>query len=158
VSANLIKAIIVQESSCGNQVVGPMTKNGQACGPIQILPSTANNFKGPCGITENVTCGWLSNKQNWDQAVCLGAQYLKSLAGPCGNDVRNIAAGYNAGPGRCAAAANCGSDTSCDPTHTQVRQWECLYDDNAHTTCNAGLNETRNYATRVLYCTNNPGY
>lgn len=45
VSANLIKAIIIQESSCGTQLYGPLTKYGQACGPTQLLVSTANTMK-----------------------------------------------------------------------------------------------------------------
>ena len=157
VSANLLKAIIVQESSCGQKVVGPTTQYGQACGPIQILPSTANRLLSRCGLTESVTCSWLSNPANWDKAVCLGAEYLRDISRTsCGTDVRNMAAGYNAGPGRCSASANCASDTSC--SGRTVQQWECLYDNSAHTICNGGFVETRNYVGNVLYCTTNPGY
>ena len=85
------------------------------------------------------------------------AKYLNAIAGTsCGSDVRNIAAGYNAGPGRCAPSASCAGDTSC--SGATVKQWECLYDDAAHQVCNFGFIETRNYATRVLYCTQNPAY
>jgi hypothetical protein len=156
-SVNLLKAIIIQESSCGQNLYGPATKYGQACGPTQLLVSTANTYRSSCGVTEPVTCGWLANEANWSKAVCITAKYLNVIAGStCGSDVRNIAAGYNAGPGRCSPSTSCGGDTSC--SGYSVRQWECLYDDTKHQVCNGGFIETRNYATKVLYCTNNPAY
>lgn len=157
--AALIKAIIIQESSCGQNLFGPVTQYGQACGPTQFLTTTANKFRTRCGLSENtmLTCGWLADKANWDKAVCLTAEYIRTISqSSCGSEIRNIAAGYNAGPGRCSNSANCAGDQSC--AGGSVRQWECLYDDNAHSVCNAGFVETRNYATQVLYCTQNPGY
>ena len=156
-TANLLKAIIIQESSCGQNLYGPATKYGQACGPTQLLVSTANTYRSSCGVSEPVTCGWLANEANWSKAVCITAKYLNVIAGgTCGSDVRNIAAGYNAGPGRCAASSNCSGDTSCGGG--AVKQWECLYDDNTHKICNSGFIETRNYATKVLYCSLHPAY
>ena len=159
VSANLIKAIIIQESSCGTQLYGPLTKYGQACGPTQLLVSTANTMKNRCGLDEKttITCGWLANKDNWDKAICLGAEYLKSIpATACTDDVGDIAAGYNAGPGRCAPSnTGCAGENGC---YGAKQQWECLYNDPAQQICNTGFVETRHYSTRVSYCTNNPGY
>ena len=154
VSANLLKALVIQESSCGLHVNGD---GGKSCGPLQINPGTANHYLSACGLTQPVTCGWLSDQANWDKAICLSAEYLRAISmTSCGTDVRNIAAGYNGGTGVCSPSTSCGSDVSCDGT--TVRKWECLYDDPAHTMCNQGYNTTRNYATRVLYCTQNPGY
>jgi hypothetical protein len=157
--AALIKAIIIQESSCGQNLYGPVTQYGQACGPTQFLTTTANKFRTKCGISEStlITCGWLADKANWDKAVCMTAEYINTISkSSCGTEIRNIAAGYNAGPGRCSSSANCAGDTSC--SGESVKQWECLYDDNAHSQCNTGFIETRNYATQVLHCTQNPGY
>jgi hypothetical protein len=157
VSAELIKAIIIQESSCGQSLTGIVTSSGVACGPTQFLPATANKFSTRCGGPPTVTCGWLSNKANWDKAVCMTAEYLRTIAASsCGTQVRNMAAGYNAGPGRCTPSSNCAGSRSC--SNEPIKQWECLYDDNAHTQCNGGFIETRNYATSVLYCTQNPGF
>lgn len=157
VSAELIKAIIVQESSCGQNLTGIVTGSGVACGPTQFLPATANKFSVKCGGPQSVTCGWLSDRANWDKAVCMTAEYLRTIAASsCGSSVRNIAAGYNAGPGRCAPSVSCSGSQSC--SGEAIKQWECLYDDTAHTQCNGGFIETRNYATSVLYCTQNPGY
>ena len=157
-TANLIKAIIWQESSCNYNAVGPTTKYGQACGPMQMLPSTAQTLKKDCNIPDNVRvdCSYLTNKQNLDKAICLGAKYIDKLQGKCGSEVRNIAAGYNSGPGNCADSNSCGGDKSCGSG--SVRKWECIYNDNAHEVCNTGFDETRKYATQVLYCNNSPAY
>lgn len=157
-SANLLKALIVQESSCAARPTDLVGFDGKSAGPIHLTPATANNFKGPCSVSENITLGWLADKANWNKSICIAAQYINSLTSKCGTNVRNLAAGYNAGPGRCDNSASCGSDTSCDASYTKVRQWECLYDDSAHQVCNGGLISTRKYADNVLYCTNNPGY
>ncbi len=159
-TANFLKALILQESSCVARPSDVVGFDGLSAGPIHLTPATANKFKnsGSCGVTDTITLGWLAEEKNWPKSICIAAEYVKSLTGSCGNDVRNLAAGYNAGAGRCQDSASCGSDTSCDAGHTQVRQWECLYDDNAHKVCNSGLIGTRKYATNVLYCTNHPGY
>ena len=56
-TVNLLKAIILQESSCGQFMYSP----AGACGPTQLLVSTANIYRGACGVSEPVTCGWLAN-------------------------------------------------------------------------------------------------
>ncbi len=158
-TANLLKALIVQESSCIARPSDAVGFDGKSAGPIHLTPATANTFKGgPCGVTENITLGWLENEANWEKSICIASRYVQSLTAACGNSVRNIAAGYNAGPGRCNNSPSCAADTSCDAGYPSVRQWECLYDDAAHQVCNGGLISTRKYATNILYCTNNPGY
>ena len=156
-SAALIKAIIMNESSCGINVVGD---GGASCGPMQVSVTNANKYRAKCGITTTMTCGWLAAEANWPKAICLGAAYLDAVSkSVCGTSVRNIAAGYNGGFGACAASADCASDTSC--SGAAVQRWECLYEDSAHTVCNGGAKSyisTRNYATHALYCTNNPGF
>ncbi len=152
-SGELLKAIILQESSCGLALVGD---GGASCGPTHIQPATANKFLAECGLKSAVSCGWLTQKENWDKALCLSAHYINSLASACGSNIQDLAAGYNGGAGACSNSANCGSDSSC--SGGSVKKWECLYDNNAHTECNAGYNSTRNYAMQVNYCTTNPGY
>jgi|GEM_PF-4901670 len=140
----LIMAVILQESSCGQQLVGDQ---GESCGPMHITVPTANRFRSRCGVSEVLTCGWLSAQANWDAAICMSAEYLNSLSGACGSPPENLYAGYNGGAGACASSANCSG----------LRRWECLYDDNAHQICNAGYFSLRNAAPRVNYCTINPG-
>jgi soluble lytic murein transglycosylase-like protein len=147
VSAELLMAIAMQESNCGVNLVGD---GGSSCGPMQMQLNVANMYRQKCGMDVNIPiqCGWLQDKANWDKAMCLAAEYLKDLATPCGSATENVAAGYNGGPsGACGPSANCPG----------LKRWECLYDDNAHQICNNGYNVTRNYATQVLYCTQNPG-
>lgn len=152
-TANLLKAIIMEESSCGVNLVGD---GGASCGPIQIQPATANKFLAACGLSVPVTCGWLTRPENFNSAICLASQYIQSLAAPCGTQIQNIAAGYNGGPGACSTSVSCAGETSC--SGGAVRKWECLYDDAAHQQCNAGYNSAKNYATEVNYCTTHPGY
>ena len=155
-TANLLKALIVQESSCvanANQVVG---YDGISAGPIHLTAATANIYKGPCGVTQTISVDWLANEANWEKSICIASKYIQSLTGPCGSDVRNIAAGYNGGPGACSPSVSCAGDTNC--AGVSVQKWECLYDDTAHKQCNGGYVNTRKYAGNVLYCTNNPGY
>ena len=153
VSAELIKAIILQESSCGVQLVGD---GGNSCGPMHIQPATANKFLALCNVPAPVTCGWLVEKKNWDKAICLSTEYLRSLSSKCGSNIQDIAAGYNGGPSACSVSTDCGGDISC--SGNPVKRWECLYDDIAHQQCNAGYNSTRNYAMQVNYCTTHPAY
>ena len=151
-TANLLKAILIKESACGRYL-----DSGHAYGIMQIIPATANQFRSFCGLSAvSITADWL--KTHPEESVCIAAAYIKSLAGgTCGTDVRNIAAGYNGGAaGACAASVSCAGEKDC--SNDPMRKWECLYDDSQHTICNSGYNETRDYATKVLYCNNNPGF
>ena len=159
----LIRSFMFNESSCKvdsvNSIRDPVTGQvRESCGPMQMQTSTANNpaFKMACGLTAGITCNWLRDSANIDGIVCLGAQYIKSIAGgTCGSEVRNIAAGYNGGVGACAASRDCAGEKSC--SNETVRKWECLYDNPQHTVCNTGIksyDETRAYAPKVQACYN----
>ncbi|HVZ11309.1 MAG TPA: lytic transglycosylase domain-containing protein [Candidatus Paceibacterota bacterium] len=154
VTAELLKSIIANESTCNPT----RASSAGAYGLTQLKPGTANQYKQYCGITANITASWLTNPANAQAEICITAQYLKQLAAAssCGLDPRNMAAGYNGGPGACKASVDCTGQASCSGSATKA--WECLYDNTAHTTCNTGYNETRNYATRVLYCVEHPGF
>ncbi len=146
-AASLIKAIMVNESSCK-----PGAASGaNSYGLMQLQVDTANNssYKSACGINVTVDSGWLTNPSNASQVICLGAQYLQTLSSSC-SGVLNIAAGYNGGTKACAQSVDC-TGTSCDGTNP-MRAWECLYDDTAHNVPNTGYNESRNYAPKVLGC------
>ncbi len=163
VDVNLIKAIIMQESSCGIKTVGPMVtmKNGskqQACGPMQMVESTANQRRAACGIPSStrMTCSYLVDPANLDKVICMGVAELSVLQrSSCGSDgTRGVAAGYNGGSGVCSLSNDCNSDVSCDGGG--VTKWECLYDNPSHTQCNKTYDETRKYAMQVSYCQQNP--
>jgi hypothetical protein len=153
-SVNVLKMFMVVESDCRISA-GTATSFGL----MQITPSTGNNpvFKRNCGITDSITKTWLQAPANADKSICLGAEIIKSLAaGTCGSEPRNIYAGYNAGPGNCAASTDCRNDKSC--SGGTVKRWECPYDNPQKTVCNTGMYETKQGATYVNYCLNNLGY
>ncbi len=159
-AVGFMKALIVQESSCVARITDAVGFDGLSGGPTHLIPSTASKFKSQCSVPDNttITVGWLADKANWEKDVCLSAEYIKTLtSSACGSDIRNVAAGYNGGSGACAPSGSCSGDTNCAGNKPPMK-WECVYDDNAHQQCNAGYNTTRNYATKVLYCTKNPGY
>ncbi len=149
---NLIKAIMMKESSCN-----PRAASSSSYGLMQIQPSTANLYRSRCGVTETITSSWLTDPAHAEQVICLGAEYIRALSqGTCGGSVRTLAAGYNGGAGACQPSRDCAGTTSCGGGATE--RWECLYDDGNHTTCNTGYDETRDYATKVQYCYQNPGF
>ena len=162
-TANVLKAMIFAESSCNASVT---SWDSSSFGLMQLQPSTANMFKNRCGISTNITSAWLTNPQNVEANICIGAAFINSIAaGICGNQIRNIYAGYNGGPyaaGACAESTACGGETSCDGS--AVKKWECLYDDTNHRVCNGdndirlGYNQTRAGARKVVYCAANPGF
>ncbi len=149
-TASLLKAIMIKESSCNSNAQSSVG----AAGLMQMLPSTANIYKNRCGITATIDEAWLKN--NPKGSVCLASEYLRALSqGVCGSNPSNIAAGYNGGATACQQSISCSGTQTCGET---TRKWECLYDDVSRTQCNTGYNETRDYATKVLYCMNNPGF
>ncbi len=152
-----------------------------ACGLMQLLPATAQAYAAQCGINHATTCPWLKGQQpfpgeNRDfvaQAnICLAAEYIKQLLRTScyKGQLRDLVAGYNGGIGCDASstrhnalalskACSSGStaaqkyDTDCSGRPT-VR-YECLWEDSAHTKCNAGINSfapTRDYAARFNAC------
>ena len=156
-SANLLKAIMIKESAC--RVGVQSNSNPPSCGLMQLKPSTANIYRNRCGIESavNITCDWLKSPANASASICIAAEYVRALAQTsCGSSTRNLAAGYNGGSGACNQSQDCNGQTSCDGS--PVKRWECLYDNPEHTVCNEGYDETRDYATKVLYCYNNPGF
>ncbi|HUO75608.1 MAG TPA: transglycosylase SLT domain-containing protein [Candidatus Paceibacterota bacterium] len=97
-----------------------------------------------------ITAGFLLSPSSTQYVVCLGAKFYASLKTSCGTNVRNIAAGYNAGPGYCGLSVDCPGAQSC--AGGPMQKWECPWDDRAHTVPNTGLLETRGYAPKVAYC------
>ena len=152
-SANLLKAVMIKESACNISA-----DSGHAYGLMQLVPSTANIYKSRCNVTENITATWLKTPANATASICIASEFIRALSSTsCGSTTRNLAAGYNGGSGACANSVSCaGTEKSCDGL--AIKKWECLYDNPQHNACNTGYYETRDYATKVLYCYNNPGF
>ncbi len=144
-----------------------------ACGLTQFLPSTANKFRNFCGFSQAITCDILRGQNlpsgmTQDDAakldLCLTAEYAKSIIN--GSDyhgqLRDVAAGYNGGDSGAKSAL--GASVSCSSQSTATKKYEkdcsdrptlryeCLWDDTAHTKCNDGYKETRNYAAKFNSC------
>ena len=155
--ANFLKAIMIKESACN---VGAQSGSvPPSCGLMQLKASTASIYKTRCGVPSNVdiTCNWLKDPANANTSICIAAEFMGALTRTsCGSMPRGVSAGYNGGSGACANSVSCAGDTSCD--NSPVRKWECLYDNPQRNACNTGYAETRDYATKVLYCYNNPGF
>ena len=155
-TVKLIKAIMSQESG-GNPSL--TAGDGLSYGILQLKPSTANQFKSGC-TTENIDSHWLLSPVNVRASVCIASNYLKSLVGPCGCDIRQLAAGYNGGgadKGACNLSQSCASCSMCGSEKT--KRWECLWDgpDGEHKSCNiersgSSFNATRKYVPKVSYC------
>ncbi len=150
VSADLIREIMAQESSCNINA-----QSAYACGLMQLRPTTAAQHRAACGIpTAQITCAWLQNPANARLSVCLAAQELAALSrGACGASQRHIIAGYNGGSGACFPSADCTNTLGCDGR--SMSRWECPYDNPAQTTCNIGsgsFEETRTYVRRLIRC------
>ncbi|MBP6885791.1 MAG: transglycosylase SLT domain-containing protein [Candidatus Pacebacteria bacterium] len=165
--ARILEAIMAVESSCGAQLKSP----AGAYGVMQLLPAVANKHVQQCQIYklgddgqpmrntktgkfvyETITPAWLLNKNNFEKSVCLAAMEVRAIKGMCNNDIRNIAAGYNAGPGWCKISKDCAQMPSCGGG--VMRAWECPWDNATHTVCNetrngGGLIETKRYAPKV---------
>lgn len=155
--ANFLKAIMIKESACNVGVQSGSVP--PSCGLMQLKASTANIYKSRCGVPSDVdiTCDWLKQPVNASTSICIAAEYMGALTQTsCGSTPRGVAAGYNGGSGACQQSRDCSSETSCAGGPTQ--RWECLYDNSQQTVCNTGYAETRDYATKVLYCYNNPGF
>jgi hypothetical protein len=149
-SANLLKAIMFVESSCDIKA-----NNGVSFGLMQLKPATANQYTTKCEVNQSITSVWLMNPANASKSICLAAEYIRATAQTCPGS-RDLIAAYNGGAGACANSVNCSKDTSC--AGGPVKKWECLYDDDAHTVCNTGYDETRGYVRKVSYCATNPGF
>ncbi len=153
INASVLREVMAQESSCN---IGQTNPISGACGLMQLVPSTAQVYRGACGVTSQIDCAWLRNPANAEASVCLAAAYLRSLqSGICGGGIRQVLAGYNGGFGACQMSQDCASMQSCDGG--SVRRWECPYDNPQHTICNkdrtsGNYEETRRYVPEILTC------
>lgn len=163
-TTKLIKAIMANESGG----VPRTASDGKSAGLMQLKPETASNYKTQCGVSAGtvVDFAWLNNPANGQAQVCMAIEYMKDkLVSQCGCDVRQLAAGYNGGDfGACAESTNCGSaaaaqggQCSACSGESFTRRWECFWDNNEHTVCNAdrasgSLSVTRAYVPKVNYC------
>jgi hypothetical protein len=164
-TVKLLKAIIANESDGRVDIV---SSDGLSAGPFQLTVETANNYKSACGVSETIDFNWLKRRDTVSKQACIAAEFIKTLVGACGCDVRQLAAGYNGGgkgKGACDVSTNCGpaaagqgGECSICPNQTRpTKRWECLWDNNDHTVCNLDRKEgsfapTRKYAPRVEYC------
>ena len=158
----MVKAIMARESG-GD--ISRIASDGQSAGLMQLIPATAERFKGSCGVSVTIDFSWLTNSANAEAQICIAIEFLRSLVGECGCDVRQLAAGYNGGGGRgaCRQSVNCGPSAAQQggqclicTNESFTRAWECLWDDNTHTVCNAtrtpNFSYTRQYVPQVAYC------
>jgi hypothetical protein len=164
-TVKLLKAIIANES---DGKVDLVSSDGLSAGPFQLTVETASNYKSACGVSETIDFNWLKRTDTVSKQACIAAEFIKTLVGICGCDVRQLAAGYNGGgkgKGACDVSTNCGSAAAAEggqcsmcPNQTRsMKRWECLWDSNDHTACNidrenGSFAPTRKYAPRVEYC------
>ena len=149
-SANLLKAIMVSESSCNVKA-----NSGSSFGLMQLRPETAKNYANKCGVNQDITGAWLMDPANANNSICLAAEYIRATSQTC-PATRDLIAAYNGGAGACANSVDCAGANSCGGG--AVKKWECLYDNSTHTMCNTGFDETRGYVRKVSYCLANPGF
>ncbi len=90
VPAKILRAIAAQESGGDPQVIGPDTSYGNACGLMQLLPSTASAELG-----REVSCDELRN--NPQLSIQIAAKHVASHQ--AGLDLQDVFAGYNGGYG-----------------------------------------------------------
>jgi hypothetical protein len=153
----LLQAVMLNESSCR---INPPSSGAGAYGLMQLKPETAARFRAECNlytedksggrIPDTIDAGWLQSEVNVEKVICVASKFLDSLVGACGSEPRNLAAGYNGGPGACRASVDCNQTPSCSGGAMQA--WECPWDDVAHRVANKGYNETRIYAPKVAVC------
>jgi len=150
-SEAFIKAIMTQESG-GD----PLLRSPTGCaGIMQFCDATAATYAPLCDGPSRPSDDWL--KANPEKSICMAIKYAQSIAkGDCGKprvEVRNIAAGYNRGPGYCRPAD--GKYTSCTGNGcdgTPVKSWECSWTDAGHNSCNEYVVEGQKYAQYVFGC------
>ena len=123
VDKNIIRATIWQESS-GNANIG--TSRSGAVGLMQIVPATARSI--------GCLSGWETDA---DKNIDCGTRYLKQGQSR-GYGAYDLYAGYNGGYGSEAMSAS----SDC----VGLKKWQCSFDNTAHTVCNLGFLESRNYA------------
>lgn len=159
----MVKAVMSQESGGRTNLT---SYDGTSHGIMQMQVETASSFKSGC-TTDTITTAWLKDSNNVQASICISINYMRSLIGQCGADIKDIAAGYNgggAGKGACGLSTSCASCSICGNEPT--RRWECPWDgpDGEHKVCNVdrrnspgqldNFNQTRVYAPKVSYCYN----
>ncbi|MEK7125024.1 MAG: hypothetical protein AAB864_01355 [Patescibacteria group bacterium] len=162
-TVKLLKAVMANET--GGRFIN--SNDGKSAGPYQLTIDTANRFMSACGVTATIDFDWLNTRNTLSAQSCIAAEFLKTLVGPCGCDVRQLAAGYNGGGaqlGACETSTNCGPAAKaqggecsmCAGQTGPTRRWECLWDDNEHKVCNkdraGNFSATRIYAPHVEFC------
>jgi hypothetical protein len=151
-SEAFIKAIMVNESGGDPTAESPTG----AAGLMQFTTGAANTYGPQCSSSYNSSKEW--RKSHPVEQICMSIKYFQSIAsGQCGKprvEVRNLAAGYNRGPGYCRLAdgtyTSCSNETGCDGT--PVKSWECLWTDAGHSSCNKYVEEGQKYAQYVFGC------
>lgn len=140
----LVKAIAAVERGCNR--TGACSPAG-ACGMMQFIPDSAQRYAPRCGAQVGNWPQWAND--NPVIQVCMAAFHLQDNENLCGNQVRNVAAGYNAGAGNCQRSTDPKCNvSSCDGTRP-LRKWECK--------CNRGQHyyETATYGPAVSGCYSN---
>ena len=156
---SLLKAIMFTESSCNPKA---FNAGGSSYGLMELQVATAvKNYQGCVANSSVINSTWLTTPANSDAVICIAANYIRSLVSACGTNVGDLAANYN-GNNACVTSQDCTGSICGD---SPPKAWQCLYDDTAHTQCNANratgsFLETRKYVPNILYCVNNnnPGF
>jgi Type IV secretion system pilin/Transglycosylase SLT domain len=154
----VLKALMVEESACDITQTSIMTSSGQAYGLFQFQVPTANANKSGC-TTATIDEAWLHNPAHAQESICIAknyANYLKNLPSAEGK-WRNVFAAYDGGNGALMTSVNCPDDISC-LNGTNVKRWECPWDNTTHTQPNTGYVEARNAVKKLNYCFENPGF
>ncbi|MFA7662509.1 MAG: transglycosylase SLT domain-containing protein [Patescibacteria group bacterium] len=129
IDCDYLKAIMLTESYSDPDLISPMG----ACGLMQVLPGTADmlGFGNRC----------LSGETLAQENLNAGAKYVAQLSqnSKIDGDFNLIAAGYNAGLGANDSSEDCPG----------LKQWQCEWDNAAHTEENTGFKETRNYVRKT---------
>ncbi len=175
-TVNFLTAIMKIESQ--GRLNQQSASSPPSCGLMQMQAPTAQMFASKCGISHEISCSWLRGQSLFQgetvetvakASICMSAEYAKSIASSrCyGGQLRDIAAGYNGGDGcnqdvsrdnalalsktcTVASTANPKYDTDC--SNRPTLRYECVFNNLAHTTCNTGFKETRNYVQQFNAC------
>jgi hypothetical protein len=125
IDKNTIRAVIWQESQ-GNSNA---TSRSRALGLMQIMPDTASSI--------SCISGWETGPE---KNIDCGTKYLKNGLTKVSNNF-DLYAGYNGGYRSDAI----GLSNDCPG----LKKWQCAFDNSAHSICNTGFLESRNYAIEI---------
>lgn len=139
---SLVKSIASVERNCTKTGI---CSGAGACGMMQFIPGSARLFAPKCGASVGNWPEWAN--ENPAIQICMAAFHLEENVKSCGNQVRNIAAGYNAGAGNCARNTSSGCNVSSPDGTTPLRKWECKCGRS-----DSNYNETTTYGPAVAGC------